>query len=72
MLRTISLFFALLLVSASAARGDDGTIPAWRTFGGGPSAYAFALDPAQARAGAPSLKIAALTPTDQEDRKSVV
>jgi erythromycin esterase len=66
MLRTISLFFALLLVSASAARGDDGTIPAWRTFGGGPSAYAFALDPAQARGGAPSLKIAALTPTDQE------
>ncbi len=61
MRRTISFFVIVtLIVSASPARAADATIPPWATFGGAPGAYEFALDPAQARGGGPSLKIATM------------
>jgi erythromycin esterase len=67
MRRTIAFFFALLLASATGARADEAAaIPRWVTFGGGPSSYAFALDPAQRRSGGPSLRIAALAPSSDE------
>ena len=67
MRRTLPFFLACLIAVCPSARADDaGAIPRWATFGGAPTAYAFALDPAQPRGGGPTLRIAALRPTDQE------
>ena len=67
MQRTLSFVFAALLAVCGVVRADDaGAIPPWMTFGGGPAAYAFALDSTAPRGGVASLRIAALKPSAGE------
>ena len=66
MQRTLSFFLAFVVAMCAVARADDAsTIPRWSTFGGGPGAYAFELDPGAPRGGGPSLRITALKPGEQ-------
>ena len=66
MRRTLSFILAFMLATCAFARADDASgVPPWSTFGGGPSAYAFELDPAAPRGGGASLRIKALEPGDQ-------
>jgi erythromycin esterase len=70
--RSIAVVLASLVALCTMARADDaGAIPPWSTFGGGPSAYAFALDPAEVRGGVPALRIRAVSPAPQEFGASV-